>query len=69
MSSYVFIVMAGFSLSRLFTVAAILIGVGTVGFYIIDGMMAGDDKGHRWINAFYCCVMTLTTYVRFIDLP
>jgi hypothetical protein len=60
--------MAGFSPSRLFTVAAILMGVGTVGFYIIDGMIADDVKGHRWINAFYCCVITLTTCVRLIDL-
>eukprot|EP00804_Cyclotella_cryptica_P020867 CCRYP_011457-RB/>CCRYP_011457-RB protein AED:0.27 eAED:0.27 QI:51/0/0.5/1/0/0.5/2/0/159 len=53
--------MAGLSSSRLLTVAATLMGVGTVGFYNIDGMMAHDAKGHRWINAFYCCVITLTT--------
>jgi hypothetical protein len=53
--------MAELSSSRLLAVAAALLGIGTLGFYHIDGMIVDDAKGDRWVNAFYCSVITLTT--------
>lgn len=55
--------MAELSTSRLLTVAASLLVIGTLGFYHLDGMIVDDAEGDRWVNAFYCCVMTLTTWV------
>ena len=39
----------------------LLLGIGMVGFYFLDGMITNDAGGSHLINAFYCSVMTLTT--------
>ena len=53
--------MAEIATSKLLVVAVALMGIGTLGFYYIDGMVVDNAEGDRLVNAFYCCVMTLTT--------
>jgi hypothetical protein len=38
-----------------------LLTVGTVGFYKIPGLLSDQAPGSRWVNAFYCAAVTLTT--------
>jgi hypothetical protein len=40
---------------------ALLIGIGTLGFHELPGMIEEDATGDFWVNSFYCSVMTLTT--------
>ena len=66
--------MEDLSTMRVALVGASLLTVGTVGFYHIPGLIRKHDIDHdhhdhpsannRWIDAFYCATMTLTTYVR-----
>jgi Ion channel len=57
------------SSSRIIMMGMSLVGIGMLGFYYIPGLMAApaeDDNdptkgGDRWVNAFYCSVITLTT--------
>ena len=49
------------STTRLLSVAAALVGVGTLGFRYIDGLISEDAEGNEWVNAFYCAVITMTT--------
>ena len=49
------------SSARVIVVGMGLVGVGMLGFYHIPGLMADDVKGDRFINAFYCAAITLTT--------
>ena len=53
---------------RVMLVGACLLGTGTLAFHQIPGLLPhnqenGDDGEDvdRWINAFYCATMTLTT--------
>jgi len=46
---------------RLITLAAVLITIGTGGFYLLPGMIKEGAEGLRLVNAYYCTIMTLTT--------
>lgn len=48
---------------RVFLLGAALLTTGTMGFYLIPGMINEDASGLRIVNAFYCSAVTLTTYV------
>ncbi|KAG7353803.1 ion channel [Nitzschia inconspicua] len=60
------------SSTRIILTGLSLVGIGMLGFYYIPGLMvadvdvaADDDEpsknGDRWINAFYCSAISLTT--------
>lgn len=55
------------SSSRVIMVGMGLVGIGMLGFYYIPGLMmaVNDDdnekEGDRWVDAFYCSAITLTT--------
>ena len=51
------------STSRLLAAVTTVIAIGTVGFNFIDGMIVEDAGGNHLIDAFYCSVITLTTWV------
>ncbi len=53
--------MTQLSTTRLMTMASAISTIGTLGFYVINGMIVDDAGGNPWINAFYCSVITLTT--------
>lgn len=46
---------------RVAVMGAILIVIGMIGFCTIPGLIASDAEGNKFVNAFYCSVMTLTT--------
>lgn len=60
------------SSSRILLMGMSLVGIGMVGFYYLPGLMkeqdpttitkeGGGEVESRWIDAFYCSVVTLTT--------
>lgn len=57
--------MAGRKLSstRVILLGIGLVTAGAIGFHEIPGMIAENAEGSKLVNAFYCSVMTLTTYV------
>ena len=46
---------------RVLALGVALLVLGTIGFFQIPGMISDEAEGTKWINAFYCAVMTLTT--------
>jgi hypothetical protein len=57
------IVNPGVSPDRVFVLGLTLLGIATMGFYSIDHMIDSNASGSKLVNAFYCAVATLTTYV------
>mmetsp|Transcript_19912 Transcript_19912/g.25647 ORF Transcript_19912/g.25647 Transcript_19912/m.25647 type:complete len:233 (-) Transcript_19912:153-851(-) len=55
----------GFAAERVFLLGAILLLIGTAGFYNIPGMVVLDDdeksKRNHLVDSFYCAAITLTT--------
>lgn len=49
------------STERVGLLGASLVAVGMAGFYFLPGMISDDATGSKFINAFYCSVITLTT--------
>ena len=49
------------STERVGLLGAGLVGVGMLGFYTLPGMIADEATGSKFINSFYCSVITLTT--------
>jgi hypothetical protein len=49
------------SSQRVLMLGAILLTIGTLGFYYIPGMILDGAAGSHLVNAFYCAAMTLTT--------
>ena len=48
---------------RVVLLGILLLFIGTMGFYYLPGMIATNAKGSKLVNAIYCSVITLTTYV------
>lgn len=53
----------GVNPDRVFMLGVMLMGITSMGFYSIEGMIADDAGGSREVNAFYCAAVTLTTWV------
>jgi hypothetical protein len=54
------------STTRIIIVGITLLTIATAGFYIDGhGLISDNAKGSKIVNAFYCAVMTLTTYVTY----
>ena len=53
---------------RVVILGVLLLTIGTIGFYYLPGMIAIDAKGSKFVNSFYCSVITLTTYVYSVRL-
>jgi len=46
---------------RVSMLGGFLLLLGTLGFYVLPGMIQKDAPGSKLVNAFYCSAITLTT--------
>jgi|TARA_B110000208_G_scaffold186703_2_gene243624 hypothetical protein len=50
------------SYNKTIALGAALVGLGAYGFHELPGMIGGDNlSANKWIDSFYCSVITLTT--------